>query len=104
MSQREVLESKFHARMRQIHDQAWTECNYKATRFIQMVESEGGLTTAKKLLAANKYSEGLTRLWEEKRLDISMEAAVLEAQWRELFNDEELETARRRLEELGYFE
>ena len=93
---------KFHERMRQIHEQAWTECNYKATRFIQMVESQGGLETAKKLLASKGYSEGLTRLWEEKRLDISMEATVVEEPWCALFSTEELQVARNKLRDLGY--
>ena len=96
------LEIAFHERMRQIHEQAGTECNYRATRFIQMVNSEGGLQTAQKLLASKGYSEGLTRLWEEKRLDISMEATVLQEPWCNLFSEEELSIARRKLTELGY--
>jgi hypothetical protein len=96
------LELAFHERMRQIHEQARTECDYKATRFIQMVNADGGLQTAKKLLASKGYSEGLTRLWEEKRLDISMEATVLKDPWCDLFTEEELSIARKKLEELGY--
>ena len=101
MSDRQKLELAFHERMCQIHDQA-KECGYHATRFIQMVNAEGGLQTAQKLLSAKGYSEGLTRLWEEKRLDISMEATVLQEPWCELFTDEELATARKKLKELGY--
>jgi len=97
-----ALKLKFHERMRQIHDQAWHECGYKATRFIQMVEAEGGLIAAKKLLASNSYSEGLTRLWQEKRLDISVEATVLETEWRLLFTDDEISAARKKLEALRY--
>lgn len=96
------LELAFHERMQQIHEQARSECNYSASRFIQMVNTEGGLLTAKKLLSASGYSEGLTRLWEEKRLDISMEATILQEPWRQLFTDEELATARKKLEALGY--
>ncbi len=96
------LELSFHQRMIQIHESAKAECNYSATRFLQMVNSNGGLQTAKILLAANGYSEGLTRLWEEKRLDISMEATVLQRPWCQLFTDDELVIAKRKLEELGY--
>ena len=95
------LVDAFDERMRQIHEQA-KECGYHATRFIQMVNAEGGLVTAQKLLSAKGYSAGLTRLWEEKRLDISMEATVLQEPWSALFTDEELATARKKLEELGY--
>lgn len=96
------LEIAFDGRMRQIYEQASTECDYKATRFLQLVVTEGGLPAAKKLLGAKGYSEGLTRLWEEKRLDISMEATILQDPWSGLFTEEELAIARKKLEELGY--
>ena len=67
-----------------------------------MVIDRGGLDAAKMLLGSGGYSEGLTRLWEEKRLDISMEATVLQDPWRELFTEEELSVAKQKLEELGY--
>ena len=71
------LEIQFHQRMLQIYDQAKSECGYTATRFHNMVVDQGGLQAAKALLVIRSaYSEGLTRLWEEKRLDISMEATV----------------------------
>lgn len=102
MSTPSDLEIAFHQRMRQIYDQAKNECGYTATRFMQMVNADGGLEAAKKLLSAGGYSEGLTRLWEEKRLDISMEATVLQDPWRQLFTESELAIARKKLEELGY--
>ena len=61
-----------------------------------------GLAAAKTLLAATRHPEGLTRLWEEGRLDISMEALVLRDPWCQLFLDEELSVARKRLKDLGY--
>ena len=45
------LEIAFDERMRQIYDQAKEECGYTATRFLQMVNADGGLNAAKKLLA-----------------------------------------------------
>jgi hypothetical protein len=41
-------------------------------------------------------------LWEEQRLDISMEATVLKEPWKHLFSEEELSTARKKLVALGY--
>ena len=67
-----------------------------------MVLQNGGIVTAKRLLASNHYSEGLTRLWVLKRLDISMEALVLQKQWGGLFTAEELAEAKKRLVGLGY--
>ena len=97
------LDLAFHERMRQIYDQAKGECGYTATRFLQMINAHGGLEAAKKLLRSDAYSEGLTRLWEEKRLDISMEATVLQEPWRQLFTEQELATAKKKLTELGFF-
>ena len=96
------VELAFHQRMRQVYDQARSECNYTASRFLQLVTDLGGVQAAKQLLGTEGYSEGLTRLWEEGRLDISMEKAVLEDQWRKLFTKEELATASKRLEQLGF--
>jgi len=96
------LELQFHERMRQVYDQAKVECGYTATRFMQMVNEQGGLSTAKKLINSPKYSEGLTRLWELKRLDISMEATVLQQPWRELFTKEDLKKASEKLKKLGF--
>ena len=96
------LEAAFHAEMLNIYERAKTECKYVATRFRQMVGQDGGLAAAKQLLASEGYSEGLTRLWEEGRLDLSMEALVLRDPWRKLFTIGELEVARKRLTELGF--
>jgi hypothetical protein len=98
----ENLESLFHARMLEVYDQAKNECSYNATRFRQLVNAVGGLAAAKTLLNGSRHSEGLTRLWEAGRLDISMEATVLQEPWCRLFSPEELAVARKRLEALGY--
>jgi len=96
------LENAFHQKMVEVYEKAKTECHYNAARFHQMVQQNGGLATAKQLLASSHYPEGLTRLWELKRLDISMEATVLEEPWCGLFNSNELAVAKERLKELGY--
>lgn len=96
------LELKFDEKMRQIYDQAKDECGYTAIRFMQMVAQHGGLGAAKQLLNSQGYSEGLTRLWEMKRLDISMEATVLQEPWCQLFTQEELDRSRAKLDKLGF--
>lgn len=96
------LENAFHDEMIRVYERAKKECHYTATRFMQMVIDHGGLAAAKMLLASPRISEGLTRLWQEKRLDISMEATVIREPWCRLFSPEELAVARKRLEDLGY--
>ena len=87
--------------MLRIYEDA-TTFGYYPTYFLGMVQELGGVAAAKQLLKGSDISDGLTRLWEEERLDISMEALILQEPWRSLFNDAELNRARRRLEDLGY--
>lgn len=96
------LENAFHLEMISVYERAKKECRYTATRFLQMVTEHGGLATAKMLLAAPRISEGLTHLWEAKRLDISMEATIQREPWCQLFTPDELSVARKRLGDLGY--
>lgn len=97
-----ALETAFHSEMLNVYERAKRECRYNAVRFLQMVNEHGGVATAKMLLASKQHPEGLTRLWKEGRLDISMEALVLREPWRSLFSNEELDVARKRLDALGY--
>ena len=94
----------FHIEMLQIYHQAKKHCNYNATRFYQMVNEKGGLATAKTLLASQEPQSGLTTLWECGRLDLSLEALVIDPRFEELFSKEEREGARERLVACGYEE
>jgi hypothetical protein len=95
------LEKEFHHAMVSIYERARHECGYNATRFLQMVNSRGGLQAAR-LLLHGPLTDGFAALWELGRLDITMEALILQATWSQLFTDEELEIARRRLQDAGY--
>lgn len=96
------LERRFHQEMINIYRRAKTECDYNATRFLQMVTELGGLQAAKALLHAPGLSDGFTALWERGRLDLTMEALILQASWNGLFLAEELTVAKKRLQDLGY--
>ena len=98
----ENLEFIFHEEMLSVYDKAKKECGYNATRFLQMVQEKRGLKAAKQWLSNDTPQEGLFKLWELGRLDISMERLVLRKQFRELFTDEELARARKRLHDLHY--
>ncbi|CAM3134761.1 hypothetical protein BRDI103020_16585 [Brevundimonas diminuta] len=47
-------------------------------------------------------TSGFDRLWEEKRLDLSVEALILQPEWQDLFNEDDKKAARRRLQQYGY--
>jgi len=72
---------------------------YHATYFLRMVSEHGGKATADRLLATNKPSEGFTELFLRGRenLRLSVEYLVLQKPWRDLFTNEQLAVARKRL-------
>ena len=92
----------FHGEMLGIYEKEKKECGYNATRFLQKVREIGGLAAAKQWLSNDTPQEGLFKLWELGRLDLSMERLVLRKQFRKLFTDEELARARKRLHDLHY--
>ena len=98
------LEACFDKAMMGIYDRARDEVGYKATRYLQMLYDNRGLDTARTLVLADNPSEGYTALWERKRLDLTVEALVLQPEWQPLFAEEPvlLECARRRLTDYGY--
>jgi hypothetical protein len=96
------LEMDFHKDMLAIYRSAKEECHYNATRFLQMVANDGGLKTAKKLLATNEPSDGFTELWKCGRLDLTVENLVLSHDYQGLFTIEEIKIAQERLNAYGY--
>ncbi len=97
-----LLEKKFNSDMINIYVQAKKELGYNATRFMQLVSEKGGLTAAKQLVTKDGGTYGFEVLWENKRLDLSVEAHVLKPEYESLFTTEELEICRKRLSEFGY--
>lgn len=96
------LERQFHQKMIEIYQRAARECDYRPTRFLQMVTERGGLAAAQDLLRASRPAEGLAILWQHQRLDLSVEALVCEEPWRSLFAEDEIAEAKKRLKDLGY--
>lgn len=86
-----------------IYRRAKEEAGYNATVFLGMLSTRGGLDTARTLINSIKPSDGYTALFERGRLDLTVEAMILDdPQWRDLFTDAELTRARRRLSQYGY--
>ncbi|ESW82156.1 hypothetical protein X773_13030 [Mesorhizobium sp. LSJC285A00] len=97
------LEGAFTQAMFEIYRRAKSEAKYNATIFLQMVMDNGGLPTAKTLINAAKVSDGYAELYLRKRLDLTVEAMVIEnKRWYPLFLPEELKRARARLKEYRY--
>jgi hypothetical protein len=75
---------------------------YNPSQFHRMLGELGGLATARTLLRAQDVSPGFLRLYEHGRLDLALEAIVIQPKWRALFSQEELNVARERLRKYGY--
>ena len=97
------LSKKFDAAMFDIYRRAKTEAKYNATIFLNMLSDRGGLATAKFLINSTKESDGFTALYLAGRLDLTVEAMILEnAIWHPLFLPEEMDRARSRLKSFSY--
>lgn len=97
-----LLENKFNEDMKNIYFAAKRELGYTATRFMQLVSQKGGVQAAKQLIAKEGGTYGFEVLWENKRLDLSVEALVLRPEYESLFSDEERKLCKDRLEQFGY--
>jgi hypothetical protein len=95
-------ESAFTAAMISIYKDAKALADYNASRFLSMVNENGGVSTARTLLHATRVSEGYTALWERGHLELTVEAQILQPRWRDLFSDEERDIARKRLAQYGF--
>ncbi|MBV8450826.1 MAG: hypothetical protein JOZ29_00950 [Deltaproteobacteria bacterium] len=73
------------AMIEEVYRSAFRKCHYNAKLFIEMVGQDGGVQTAKSLLATSAPQYGFTELWERGGLDVTMEHLVLQAKWRSLF-------------------
>ncbi|MEO3939309.1 hypothetical protein V3N99_21565 [Dermatophilaceae bacterium Soc4.6] len=96
------IEQAFAAAMRDIYLKAKSEAGYNATYFLQMLSELGPLQTARRLVTSTQPSQGFTALWERGRLDLTVEARILEHRFESLFTHVERNAARERLAAYGY--
>jgi hypothetical protein len=99
------LESEFDTAMMDIYVRAKLEAGYTASIFHRMLTERQGLATAQHLINDKNVSQGYTALWERNRLDLAVEAVIIDNEkWHSLFSSDELAKARRRLYDYRYFE
>ncbi|GGK63536.1 hypothetical protein Sme01_05750 [Sphaerisporangium melleum] len=96
------VDAEFDKAMRSIYDRARREANYHAGYFLSMLAEHGSLATARKLLHAPAVSDGFAALWERGRLDLTVEALVIQPHFADLFTPAEIEIAHHRLTQFGY--
>ncbi|RFU39433.1 DUF262 domain-containing protein [Actinomadura logoneensis] len=96
------LSKQFDAALRELYERTKAEAGYNATTLLRMLAEHGGVGAAKRVLALKHMSDGFAALWERGRLDLSVEAFVLDPKWAPLFTAEELEGARQVLLRFNY--
>lgn len=91
-------------------DKAWQEKCQRAQelgipmkRTLDSIGSFGGVETARRVFARRRNSDGFAALAKAGRLDLSLEALVLEPAYGGLFTDEEANFALESLLEAGYY-
>lgn len=97
----ESLAADFGQAMHAVYTRARSEAGYTPSS-LSMLSDLGPLGTARKLLGAPAVSDGFAALWERGRLDLTVEALVVEPRFAALFGEKELETARKRLHQFSY--
>lgn len=95
------LRKEFHKDMISIYQKAKKECGYNATRFLQMIAAQDGLTVAQSFIHSQP-TDGFTTLWELGRLDLTVEALILQQKYEGLFTAEEREAVQERLQAYGF--
>lgn len=96
------LELAFTEELKNRAYEAKKKYKYNPTRFLQMLAQYGGWDTAKRLIKDGEISDGFTRLLIEGRLDLTMEAVVIEHRFNDLFSDKEIQICKDKLIASGY--
>ena len=94
------IEARFEQDMvEKVYRATGRETGYWAGYFLKSVKQYGGVGAARRLLERGGVSKGLAKLASLNRLDLAMEALVLDPAYAILFTDEERSIAARRLDE-----
>ena len=91
------LERDFRALIQEVVRQV-----YSPKYLIQKVDESGAYQAICEVLQTGRLPERFTTLYEAQRLNLSVEAFVLESKWREFFDEAMLIEAANRLREVGY--
>jgi hypothetical protein len=83
-----------------IYHKACKECNYNASRLLQLLTYKPAVQAVKDLIPQQTY--GFGKLHILGRLDLSIEAVVIQDKYCSLFTKEELDICRDRLSAAGY--
>lgn len=67
-----------------------------------LTSPDESIQVAKRFALDPKLHEGFINLWEKGRLDLTVEAHMIQEKYQSLFKPDEIESAKHKLKELGY--
>lgn len=79
------------------------ECEYNPTRFIQTLEKFGAVRTMQEILRKGRTSDSFDKLQKAGRIELTMEATIVNKKYAELFTDDEVNSCYELLCEYGYY-
>ena len=85
---------------------AWAAAREEAAKLgvrMRPIADGDAMKTARRTLSGNRESDGFAALESAKRLDLSLEALVVDKRFTGLFSDEETNTALMRLLDAGFY-
>lgn len=98
-----TLEKKFDEDLIKKCEIAQKEYGYNPTKFLQTVAKFGGVKTAKEIIRKGRISDGFDKLQQANRIDLTMEATIIDTKYGELFTDDEVNSCYDLLCEYGYY-
>jgi DNA-binding transcriptional regulator YhcF (GntR family) len=98
----EKLKKEFNDEVLQAVEES-KKIGYVPTRFIQMLQqADNNAFEVVQRLVTKEATTGLEKLWEKDRLDLSVEALIVQREFQELFPDEIVKICKRKLKQFGY--
>ena len=97
----EDIKSKFQIELLETCKEA-TKLGYKPSYFLRMIDDYGAHEAARNLIHNNKIHEGFMKLYDLKRLDLSVERSALKEEFSQLFTNKEKEICIKRLKDYGF--
>ena len=96
------LKKSFHQEMIHLYKKITKIVKYKPTRLMDFINKYGGYEAAVKYISTESNVQDFAVLWENERLDLSVEALITSETYRSLFQEEIVAFCDRKLKEYSY--
>ncbi|MGL4346148.1 MAG: HNH endonuclease [Cellulosilyticaceae bacterium] len=101
-NEQQLLKKTFHNEMITLYKRIRKELKYTPPQLFEMINKYGGYEAAIKFIITDMNTFVFTLLWENQRLDLSVEALITKESYETLFSDDVLKFCQKRLQEYNY--